>query len=207
MPSGTLYFVTDEEVTERSDGTVWESYSGTGGGGAPSDLTYLTDADETADLPNSRALLAGTNVTFDDTTPGERTINASGGGGGGVILEVERILTNAEILTLNSSIIELLPTPASGFAYIPVGLYISTHFSDGAYSSFSFHVGGAFDMFISPAFTNDNHIYFEWTPLYNVDSGSLVDQVVYLYTAANPTGGDAANSAKVKFLYMLVEYP
>lgn len=28
---GTLYFVTDELVTERSNGTTWESYSGTGG--------------------------------------------------------------------------------------------------------------------------------------------------------------------------------
>lgn len=43
------------------------------------DKTYLTATDETADLPNSRELLAGTNITFDDSTPGERTINASGG--------------------------------------------------------------------------------------------------------------------------------
>ena len=28
---GTLYFVTDENVLERSDGTVWESYSVIGG--------------------------------------------------------------------------------------------------------------------------------------------------------------------------------
>jgi len=27
---GTLYFVTDESITERSNGTVWESYSGSG---------------------------------------------------------------------------------------------------------------------------------------------------------------------------------
>lgn len=27
VPIGTLYFVTDEGVTERSDGTNWESYS------------------------------------------------------------------------------------------------------------------------------------------------------------------------------------
>lgn len=45
------------------------------------DKTYLTASDETATLGNSRQLLAGTNVTFDDTTPGERTVNASSGGG------------------------------------------------------------------------------------------------------------------------------
>jgi hypothetical protein len=32
---GTLYFVTDESVTERSTGSAWESYSGPAGGGAP----------------------------------------------------------------------------------------------------------------------------------------------------------------------------
>jgi len=33
---GTLYFVSDEGVTERWTGSAWESYSGAGGGGAPS---------------------------------------------------------------------------------------------------------------------------------------------------------------------------
>ena len=32
VAAGTLYFVTDELVTERSNGTNWESYSGTGSG-------------------------------------------------------------------------------------------------------------------------------------------------------------------------------
>ena len=41
--------------------------------------TYLTATDETGTLPNSRELLAGTNVTFDDSVAGERTINVSGG--------------------------------------------------------------------------------------------------------------------------------
>ena len=45
------------------------------------DATYVTVDDESADLPNSRQLLAGTNITFDDTTPGERTVNASTGSG------------------------------------------------------------------------------------------------------------------------------
>lgn len=34
VPSGTLYYVTDESVTERSNGTAWESYSDTGSGGS-----------------------------------------------------------------------------------------------------------------------------------------------------------------------------
>lgn len=39
--------------------------------------TYITSTDEAALLPNSRNLLAGTGVTFDDSTPNERTINVS----------------------------------------------------------------------------------------------------------------------------------
>ena len=30
VATGTLYFVTDEGITERSNGTIWETYSGSG---------------------------------------------------------------------------------------------------------------------------------------------------------------------------------
>jgi len=43
--------------------------------------TFLTVNDETDDFVNSRQLLAGTGITFDDTIAGERTINSSGGTG------------------------------------------------------------------------------------------------------------------------------
>lgn len=45
--------------------------------GAPKAATYLTSGVEVASLPNSRQLLAGTNVTFDDTVANERTINVA----------------------------------------------------------------------------------------------------------------------------------
>lgn len=37
--------------------------------------TYITTDDEVLNLPNSVQLLAGLNVTFDDTVPNKRTIN------------------------------------------------------------------------------------------------------------------------------------
>lgn len=40
---------------------------------------FLTHSDESAALPNSRELLAGTNITFDDTVANERTVNAVAG--------------------------------------------------------------------------------------------------------------------------------
>jgi hypothetical protein len=50
------------------------------GGTAVSGLvnaTYLTEDDETSILSNSRRLLAGTNITFDDSVIGERTISSA----------------------------------------------------------------------------------------------------------------------------------
>jgi hypothetical protein len=43
--------------------------------------TFLTVNDETNDFPNSRQLLAGIGITFDDTVAGQRTINATSGAG------------------------------------------------------------------------------------------------------------------------------
>jgi hypothetical protein len=51
--------------------------------GALPNEDYLTHSDESAALPNSRELLAGTGVTFDDGTANERTI-AVGTGVSGV---------------------------------------------------------------------------------------------------------------------------
>lgn len=85
--------------------TADDSVSDTSGtplaGGFPN-ATYLTDADETADLPNSRRLLAGTNVSFDDSVPGERTINASGGGSSaGQVLAIMRLLGDGATTVFN----------------------------------------------------------------------------------------------------------
>lgn len=41
--------------------------------------TFLTADDESVIFHNSRQLLAGTNVTFDDTIDNQRTINVGGG--------------------------------------------------------------------------------------------------------------------------------
>jgi hypothetical protein len=48
-----------------------------------SDATVLTDTDETDTFPNSRQLIAGTNITFDTTVANELTISSTGGGAGG----------------------------------------------------------------------------------------------------------------------------
>ncbi len=64
--------------------TVFGRNAGTTG--APSYFqlpqTFATVASETTSLPNSRQLLAGTNITFNTATPGQLTINAAGGSTG-----------------------------------------------------------------------------------------------------------------------------
>src|SRR3954471_20235580 len=58
---------------------------GGSGGGVPTTAQVVTADDETATLPNSRQLTAGTNITLSTATPGELIINASGGGGGSTV--------------------------------------------------------------------------------------------------------------------------
>jgi hypothetical protein len=77
VPEGTLYFSTDTIALHRSDGAAWEDYSPASGGADISDKTYLTDTDESADLANSRRLLAGTNISFDDSVANQRTLNVA----------------------------------------------------------------------------------------------------------------------------------
>jgi len=46
--------------------------------GTVSNASFLTRNDETGSFPSSVQLLAGTNVTFDDSVPNQRTINVPG---------------------------------------------------------------------------------------------------------------------------------
>lgn len=47
------------------------------------EATYVTWDDEGTILPGARQLVAGSNITLDDSVPGELEISSSGGGGGG----------------------------------------------------------------------------------------------------------------------------
>lgn len=46
------------------------------------DLSIITELDETDEFPNSRILKAGTNITLDPSVDGELKINSAGGSGG-----------------------------------------------------------------------------------------------------------------------------
>lgn len=95
------------------------------GGGSLSDLEILTASDESGDLPNSRELLAGARVAFDDTTPNERTVSATAidqlsgditagpGSGNQVATIVNDAVTTAKILNQSVTLGKLQVIPAS----------------------------------------------------------------------------------------------
>ena len=63
---------------------------------------FLTWEDDSATLKNSRELLAGTNITFDDTVINQRTINATSSGGSSTTNSAVYIPTEREINNLLS---------------------------------------------------------------------------------------------------------
>jgi len=68
VPSGTLYFVTNENVTEQSNGSAWVSYSGAGLGSAT--FTGLTDTPSSYTGQASKAVsVKATEDGLEFTTP------------------------------------------------------------------------------------------------------------------------------------------
>lgn len=68
------------EATRELQGTVTANAEEASGGITElSDLDLLTHNDESAALPNSRQLVAGTGITFDDSIANQRIISATGG--------------------------------------------------------------------------------------------------------------------------------
>lgn len=116
--------------------TSWVLLAGSGGGASAS-LDFLTHSDETASLPNSRQLLAGTNVTFDDSVAGERTIDVTASAGLVLLATVTR--TNAQILALPSGDVTLVAAPGAGNIIVPIAVDITLDSSAGAYTNV--HVG------------------------------------------------------------------
>jgi hypothetical protein len=61
-----------------SGNTGWEATT-TLSSAADPDLDYITHSDESAALPNSRELIAGTGVSFDDSVANQRILNTDAG--------------------------------------------------------------------------------------------------------------------------------
>lgn len=80
-------------------------------------ITTLTENDETALFPSSRRLLPGTDVAFDDTVPGVRTINATGGGGGSSTVGVQTEAGTSRTISATDYAQKVRFTSGSAIAY------------------------------------------------------------------------------------------
>lgn len=71
-------------------------------------LDYITHTNEGVDLPNSRQLIAGTEVTFDVSIPGQLIINVSASGSSwdvltdGDLIEPELIFAGGEVIMVET---------------------------------------------------------------------------------------------------------
>lgn len=90
VAEGSLYYVTDEQVTERSNGLIWEDYSDTGSGGGA--ITQLT-GDITAGPGSGSqvATIGNASVSYakiQDVSAADRLLGRGNGGGAGDIQEI-----------------------------------------------------------------------------------------------------------------------
>lgn len=72
--------------------------------------SYLTENDDSANLPNARQLLAGVNITFDDTIVGQRTIDSIGGASSEWSVLTNGDAVNPELIFAGGDVI-MLHTP------------------------------------------------------------------------------------------------
>lgn len=86
-----------------------DSQTGSSEGGLAS-LGYITADDESSFLPNSKELVAGLNITFDDSISNKRIINSSGSSGSsgywspltdGDLIEAELIFASGDAIMVH----------------------------------------------------------------------------------------------------------
>lgn len=80
------------DALSKITGSVGTTTIGSGSAGALVNQSYITANNDTAILPNSRKLVAGTDIAFDITIPGQMTLNSS-------FVEKEwSVLTNGNVI-------------------------------------------------------------------------------------------------------------
>lgn len=114
---GTLYYVTDQGFLERSNGTTWESYSGSGSGsvGSVSNLLGFASTFEGRDgedsyIPGSPGSIGATGATGAAGAPGSS----------GDILVARLSITEAQLEALGTTPLDVIAAQGAGKIVVPI---------------------------------------------------------------------------------------
>lgn len=149
--------------------------------GASASATIVTSTDQTSTLPNSRRLVAGANVTFNTTTPGELEIASSGGGGGGGVSTVN----SGDGVTVDNSDPDN-PVLDLDLTYAPTWSGIHTHNARPVFNGGTSGVSSPFSVDSTQVVTNLN------ADLLDGSSSAAFAAASHVHSAADVTSGTLA---------------
>lgn len=231
VAAGTLYYVTDEGLIERSDGTSWEAYSSSSGSsGAASSgyaLSLLGDSNnndsESIIIPGPQGIQGPSGqpivipgIDGEDAEPilipGLQGIQGIAGANGvGDLLLATVPLSDAAIKTISSVPIQVVAAPAAGKIIIPImGIYyfnITANYSNNP--TLTLQWNGSSINLTSAATSSINAISEKFAShifiLFNVVASTFDPRAksLVLKGTADPTGAGAATGTAM-IIYSVV---
>lgn len=184
VPVGTLYYVTDEFVLERSTGAVWQDYNN-------------------LDILNLEGYPGGTS----DFLRADGSFAAAGGAGSVSKTVVD--VTDAEMKGLNTTPKELIPAPGAGIRLVVIYWFMQINKAAGAYSAaVDFHIKYANSAVqlssLSPTLTS-TAAWWGMTQANSLNAAigttDVSNQAIQLKSSADITLGNAANSGRVTIFH------
>lgn len=214
-----------QEDQKSQDAAIADNSSNTGN--LTTNGAFLTWDDQASSLLNSRELLAGIGISFDDTVANQRTINSSG-----FHWAFKNDITNTQFKALPSTYIEIVPAPGTGKVLVPIWAYIQINAGTPYTNVDTTSDAGlaiAYGDWITEAFSGGRQTFTgdsyrtlfnqaAWVPdanalLIGYQNHSLVslseDEPFKLVTwnpSGDYTGGDNANTFRVGVAYQILDY-
>lgn len=147
--AGTLYYVTDEAVTEQSDGAAWVTYTDAGAGtvtnsGALTDHALIVgnggaDVSALGSLGTATTVLHGNAAGDPSFSAVDLAADVSGvlptANGGTPLFLASRVLTNADLKALPTTPLTFGPNPGAGFYLSAVRGWFRLNSLAGAYTN------------------------------------------------------------------------
>lgn len=189
---GTLYFVTDEGIIERSTGAAWESYSGAGTGAA-STLVGRRSGSAGA----LEAVSLDTDLVMSTGAVLSSVYN---------VKQAVTVLTDAQIKALNSTPIQILAAPGAGFINLPVMWSwcdnFAVNYNVSQIPSLTMTTFGIFSTLTTSWRTTTRKFAYEPFFGFGNQLSNFENKAISVLADVDNTLGDAANVVTVKFWYI-----